>query len=480
MADTAKPVVFQKAQPGRNMGAVTGRSLGYTGLLQYNGFVNEEFLKEMQGEAGMRLLTEMADNHPVIGGFMHAISMIIRKVKWRVEAPTDRPKDREAADFLSTCLDDMDFSWQDTLSEILSFLVYGFSYHEICYKPRDGVKSRYDDNLIGWQKIQCRSQDSLYRWDFDGEGNILGMFQHVNVLLPGNEGGHERYIPMEKAILFRTRNYKNNPHGKSLLRNAAVPYLRQRKIEEVEAIGIERDLAGFPVAYIPGENMQESADANQKAVYQAAQKMIKEIRRDSAEGVVLPSDPYVNNDGTLSNVKQFSIELLTSGGTRQFDTTAIQQRYDARIAMTVLADFMMLGHTEVGARSLGDSKTNIFFLAIMAILEIIAENFNRKPVPTLLAINGFETKETPMLVPGELQEADLIELSEFVKNLAASGMPLFPDQNLENHLREMASLPEASLDEGREVGTGSGDRINDRQERATPRGQPEDDAEPAE
>lgn len=480
MADAVKPVVFDKARPGRLAGAVTSRVIGYTGLNQYSGFVNEEFLKEMQGEAGMRLLTEMADNHPVIGGFLHAISMIIRKVKWRVEAPTDKPKDREAADFISSCLDDMDFSWQDTLSEILSFLVYGFSYHEICYKPRDGVNSRYDDNLIGWQKIQCRSQDTTYRWEFDQEGNILGMYQHVNVLLPGNNTGYERFIPIEKAVLFRTRNYKNNPHGKSIIRNAVVPYLRQRKIEEIEAIGIERDLAGFPVAYLPGENMQESADVQQKAVYNAMQDMVKKIKRDSAEGVVLPSDPYQNADGTLSSVKQFSIELLTSGGARQFDTTAIMQRYDTRIAMTVLADFMMLGHNEVGARSLGDSKTNIFFLAIMAILEIIAENLNRKPVPTLLRINGFETKETPMIVPGELQEADLIELSEFVKNLAASGMPLFPDQNLENHLREMASLPEASLDMAREVGTGSGDRINDRQERATPRGQPEDDAEPEE
>lgn len=58
----------------------------------------------------------------------------------------------------------------------------------------------------------------------------------------------------------------------------------------------------------------------------ALENMVKSIRRDEMEGVVLPAG--------------YELELLSSGGTRQFDTNAIINRYDTRIAMTVLADFI--------------------------------------------------------------------------------------------------------------------------------------------
>jgi len=464
--------ISKKSVPGYNAGAVSAPkgSFGYSGLNQYSGFVNEEFLKEMQGEAGVRLLTEMADNHPVIGGFLYAIFMLVRQVSWTVESPTDRPGDMEAADFVSSCLDDMQFSWQDTLSEILSFLIYGFAFHEICYKPRRGfnrtnpfLSSRYEDNKIGWQKIQGCSQDSLYRWEFDSESNVLGMYQHVitQIATTGDMKPYERYIPMDKAMLFRTRSFKNNPHGKSIIRNAAVPYLRQRKIEEVECIGIERDLAGFPVISVPGEIMQATADDQQKATYAAMVDMVKKIKRDSAEGVVMPSDPYVDAQGSITNLLQYKLELLSANGQRQFDTTAILKNYDARIAMVVLGDFLLLGHNETGARSLGDTKTNMFMIALKAILEIICENFNRKAIPDLLRYNGYDTTETPLLQAQGLDELDLTELANFIRDVAAAGMPLFPDIGLENHLRKISGLPEASLDTARDVGTGSGDRIND-------------------
>lgn len=48
------------------------------------------------------------------------------------------------------------------------------------------------------------------------------------------------------------------------------------------------------------------------------ESMVRRIRRDETEGVVLPHG--------------FELELLSSGGTRQFDTNAIINRYDTRIA----------------------------------------------------------------------------------------------------------------------------------------------------
>jgi hypothetical protein len=434
---------------------------GNSGLKHFSGMVNEEFLKELQGSAGIKLLGEMRDNHPVIGGFMHAIEMLVRNVQWTIEAVSDKPEDVENADFISSCLDDMEVSWQDTISEILSFLVFGFSYHEICYKIRSGpssndplTRSRYKDGKIGWSKIAGRSQDSLYRWDITEDGRIIGMCQHVTEGEVG-KGGYERYIPMAKAMLFRTRSYKNNPHGRSILRNAVVPYIAQRKIEEIERIGIERDLAGFPVLYAPGDIMGPSASTDEKALFNTLKSLVQDVRRDRAEGIVLPSDVFPE-----TGQQMYKLELLSTAGARQFDTTEILSRQDSRIAMVVLADFILLGHSNVGTYSLGESKTDMFAVALGAFLDIIAEEFNRRAIPDLLKLNGRTPDECPMLKHGDLDEMDLMELGQYVSTLAGAGMPLFPDPALEKHLRDVAHLPEPSLDVGREVGTGTGDDMS--------------------
>ena len=54
-------------------------------------------------------------------------------------------------------MDDMQSTWTDTVSEILSFLTYGWSYHEIVYKRRSGEQEtlRRTANMtmvsIGWR-----------------------------------------------------------------------------------------------------------------------------------------------------------------------------------------------------------------------------------------------------------------------------------------------------------------------------------------
>ena len=44
----------------------------------------------------------------------------------------------KAAGFVESCMEDIQSTWVDTISEILSFLTYGWSFHEIVYKRRMG------------------------------------------------------------------------------------------------------------------------------------------------------------------------------------------------------------------------------------------------------------------------------------------------------------------------------------------------------
>ena len=97
-------------------------------------------------------------------------------------------------------------------------------------------------------------------------------------------------IPVEKLLLFRTKSRKGNPEGRSILRNAYRDWYFKRRIQEIEGIGIERDLAGFPVLTAP-ESMDiwNTEDAEMVAARAQAERIVQNIRRDSLEGLVMPA-----------------------------------------------------------------------------------------------------------------------------------------------------------------------------------------------
>lgn len=755
------------------------KEYGAVGQRRYSGIFSEEFLHDLQGKRGIEIYREMADNDDTCGAILYAIETLIRQASWTVQPGGPLDIDQECADFIDSCMHDMQDTWTDTISEILSFLTFGWSYHEIVYKRRTGdsrdprLNSKFSDGLIGWQKLPIRSQETLYRWEYDENDNLTGMTQ-----LPP-----PRYqlatIPIEKALHFRTKSRKNNPEGRSIFRTAyrcfdeeteiltangwmkgteltgdeelatlnpltlvleyerpseihryrhdgemlrfesryidqlvtpnhrmwvrqyhsetygireaadvarsdrfmtcvphndadahdhiipgitinhsarapitvdeqtwaafmgiflsegcayrkesgnrqcviaivqkkpdvceklrallgrlpfhvyehksangvisfeisnlqlyehlkdtkrqtqrGVPgYVRamsragiktflewyalgdgsragsmkqgyrgtqvlmtasermaddlqelallagyasrkrfqrmdtciggkrysggiwyvslgkpmehkasktaqeyhgeiwcpttrngivlirrngkpswsgncwyfKRRIQEIEGMGIERDLAGLPVL-IPPEGF-DIWDANDPAMVQAltnAETIVRNIRRDATEGIVLPFG--------------WTLQLMTSGGRRQFDTNQIIERYDTRIAMTTLADFMLLGHQSVGSFALSDNKTKLFSMALGSYLDIICETFNSQAIPRLIMLNTDHFNgitDYPRLTHGDVESPNLQELGAYIHEMTGCGA-IITDEALEDYLREIANLPERMEDQ---------------------------------
>lgn len=406
--------------------------LGSTGLNRtgWRGQIIEEFLPELSGERARKVYREMRDNDPVVGAIFFVIEMLIRQSTWRVEGP-----DEETVEFTESCMHDMTHTWDDLIAEILSMLTFGYSWHEVVYKRRLGeqkdpnLTSRYNDGKIGWQKIPIRAQDTLSEWVFDETTGDVKAF--VQIAPPTYKSVE---IPMDRSLLFRVGLHKGNPEGRSLLRNAYRPWWFKKRLEEIEGIGIERDLAGLPVI----ERSIEMAGYDTEL-----KKILRNIRRDEQEGLLLPL-AYDENGKKLLEFK-----LMSSPGQRQINISQVIDRYDKRIAMTCLGDFILLGQQAVGSFALASSKTAMFAAAVGAILKSIAEVMNRYAIPRLLALNGWQVKEDqiPRLIPGDLETPDLQELGAYVTALAGAGMPLFPDDNLEEYLRRAANLP-AKPEEG--------------------------------
>lgn len=219
-----------------------------------------------------------------------------------------------------------------------------------------------------------------------------------------------------------------------MLRNAYVPWFYKTRLQEIEAIGVERDLAGLPKVTVPAQWLDGGAtDADQQSLI-AAQKLASDVRQNRQEGIVVPA--LYDQAGN----KMFDFELVSTGGSKQMDTDKIITRYKSEIAQSVLADFLTLGHEGTGSFALAKTKMSLWVSAVEALCRSIADVVNRHAIKKLLDLNSIPYVNPPELVYGTVQDVDLGALGQFITALSGAGL-LSPDEPLENALRAMAGLP---------------------------------------
>lgn len=407
---------------------------GSTGLRRFRGLVDEEFHIDLKGKKGAKAYREMRDNSARVGACLGATEMILRQASWHVEPFSQDAEDLMRAEHVNTCRNDMSQSWPETIAEHLSMLTYGWAYHEIVYKIRGGdvndptMRSRYNDGRIGWRKIPLRSQDSLHEWVLDDPGGVQAMLQ----MAPPDY--RLRRIPIEKALHFRAKSEKNNPEGRSPLRNAYFPWYFAKHMTTIEAMGVERDLTGLPVGWAPAECMDENAPAEMKAAKDAFVELLRDIKRDEQEYALLPYQ--VDERGN----PRWKMELLASPGKRQHDTGAIIERHNGDIATTILYDLVLMGQPNQ-IKYQGKDMPSIFAVALAGWLDTITEIYNTHAIPRLMRLNGWPTDRLPRLAHGDVEVPDLAALGDYLTKLSGAGMPLFPNPALEEHLLRVAKLP---------------------------------------
>lgn len=438
-ADATAPN-FAKASP---RGAAF-RRYGISGLRYFGGTVNEEFIRELSGKRAVRVYREMYDNDPVIGASFSAIEQAIKRVTWQVASShttNDSQSADRAANFLMECMLDMRHSWDDMMSEIVTFLIYGWALLEMTLKVRNGesrnpdLSSRFTDGRIGFREISLRMQRSLESWKFDDYGNATAMFQQAQPTFTLNE------IQLKKCLLFRTKAVGNNPEGRSIQRNAYRPWFFKKTLEEIEAVGVERDLIGMPILTGP-EGFDIETHERSAEIKADVDELLGQLRRDARDGVYL-------NDGWV-------LSLLGQGShtRRQFDTDRLINRYDKRIALSVLTHAILLGSDRVGSFALSRTHTDDFFkVAIQGYLQTIASVFNRKMVPFLFRYytdGSVGPAEYPELVPGKVSGPSLKEVADYIKAVGGAGF-FNADEDLRSGL-ERDLLRHLGLEEAEMIG----------------------------
>ena len=425
-------------------------TLGVAGDNTHNGQIRaDEFLPELRGKKAIRKYREMRDNDSTVGAVMYSVEQILRDVDLHVTPVDDSDAAKAEADFVKSVLDDMDHTLDDHIAEALSFLSYGFGWFEVIYKRRVGPNersdkkhSKYTDGRIGVRKIAARAPWTINRFDVDQKtGDVLGIEQSVGLMASKN------YIPVNKSLYYRTTSINGDPSGRSILRNAYTSYEYLNNLQAIEAIAVERELAGIPVARIPAEYLSGDASSAQSGFVHNLQQILRDVKFNEQGYIILPSDTYPDKDGAPSSTRLVDIELMASNGKRNIDINPIVSRYQHDIARSVLSEFLLLGSSG-GSYALSKSKTDLFLRALESYIQAIVDVLNKQLVERLWQLNGLNYDLMPTIEAGDVAPHDLREVAAFLRNLNGANIDVSSHPEVIQDLMDIAELnydPEAGV-----------------------------------
>lgn len=431
-AEPAEPITVEKAAAPK----APQNAMGVIGLRTSSGFVEEEFLRELRWPQAGAVYQEMSSNNAVIGACLYLIETMIRKAKWKVKPASTDPGDIEAAAFIESCMFDMaEQTWDDFICEVLSMLPFGFSFHEVVYKVRRGplekdlkFRSNFTDGKVGWQCLPIRSQSTLSEWVVDEATGKPIAFKQDPSLTGGSAPTQD--IPIEGNLLFKTKASRGNPEGWSILRRAYRSWYFQKYIEELEGIGIERNLAGIPVLQpAPEVNLFDPYNPDMVKMLGWSQQLVNDLRQDRNHGIVLPAE--------------WALKLMgTEGAGKSMDTDTIIRRHENRMAMSLLSDVVMMGGDRTGSFALAETKQGLLVASLQTIINGIAATLNNAAVPRLFALNNMTVEKLPKIAADDLIPTTVTEVALLLRSMK---IDVTRNQKLFNFLLSLIQAPE--LDE---------------------------------
>ncbi len=381
--------------------------LGETGTQIYGGLISgEDHVPELTGSSALDIYEKMRKSDGVIGASLLACELPIRAAKFYVEPASNDKQDIDIAEFIEyNLLKGMTITWDDFLRQALLELPFGFSVFEKVFIPMQ----YQGKTLIGWKKFAPRLPLTIYKWETEDGGD------GITQMLPD---GRRVSIPIEKLLIFTNRKEGDNWLGTSILRTSYRSWYIKQNLEKINAIAIERQGIGIPVANLP-QNATKTDE-------ERAEKILSNLRSNQKAHLLIPFG--------------WQIGLLDMKGTSVIDPTPTINRLNREIFYSVLAQFLDLGSQPNGSRALSTDQSTIFHNNLQAYARQICDVINNYAIKQLVDMN-WDVKDYPTLKYTRIGKVDLTEITSAIQRLAMSGA-LTPDKGLEDYMRDAMNLPE--------------------------------------
>ena len=434
MAARKKPVtkaVSPLDQPERfRLGEV-----GALALRVFNGVTQDELRRELNWPNSITTYKQMSD-HSAINAPLTLFSNIIAKATWIYKPPENATEEeKNQVKIINQMMGDMEHSWGDFIQDVLSSNVFGFCVNEKVYRKRHKANgSMYDDGIIGWKKLPIRVQESISKFIFSEDGNdVIGVQQNLSAI----NDIYNRFsrksnlinIPRSKFLLFRTGKHRGDPFGKSPLRDAYLAWRFLTQLEELEALGVAKDLNGIPVLRLPPQVLSADGSPENQDQRLYFENAIRNLQVGEQMGIILPA-LYDEQGKSL-----YDIELLSTDGKKNFDLNKIKEYYRSLIFISLFADILLQGVTNTGSFALGSIKNSLSGAYAERLISNIAEVIQNDLIRQTYELNSWPTERMGKLDFDNLDNTDVESLSKYLQRVASVGL-LEKDRAVLNAVRQ--------------------------------------------
>jgi len=394
-------------RPGEGL---VSQVIGTAGLQNLGGRIQEEYDRLLTNWSdAIDFYLEMRDDI-TLSTLMSAMTLPLLAAEFDVEAASDSLVDVAARDWLWDAMNNMhQQSWRSHVQDMLEAPSFGWSLAEIVLQKRK-------DGRLWIRNLDPRGQETLNRWWFDEFDHTVAFEQR------DPDTGRIAKIPMEKAVHMTFGGRKGNPQGRGMFRVLFRTWRFIKNLENLEGIGLERNVGGMPIATLPPEPLSEG-DLTK------LQDALTNLRMDEALSLIVPDglsiDPYTG-----------SINMAPMG--------VVIDRKKKEILMLGFAQFIMLGMSQVGTQALVKGSQDFFTLGLEAIQQQMLESWNGQLVPFLFRFNEFSfpgMTDFPKItweMPGKADIGAILS----AYNIAITSQAMNATRQDEEHFRGIMDLPD--------------------------------------
>lgn len=376
---------------------------------------------------------------------------------WRVVPRQDSAKSKQAADFVTWCLKNMDSGTVRQMARsAATFNEYGFSILEkvftlvnegkyagkykikkLASRPQASLDSSEPFTFVdGGKEIRSINQNPSY---FKNSSGVMQMFY------PDLSDRGKIEIPVNKCLVFAYNATESNPFGESPLMGCYKAWREKILIQNYEVVAAAKDLGGIVELKIPSDVLNKAAlDPSS-----AEAEFVTGLMRDAANAhageqsfFMLPSDVEAGHELYKMTLKG------VEGGGKQIDTTKLINVRHKAILDCLGAGFLNLGNDGVGSYALSEGKQSLHAHYVERDVDVIVEKINTDLIPQLLALNSIylEDEDMPRFEAGEIEETDLNTFSAAVQRMGATGF-LPRNREVINHILNVIGVDWKITDE---------------------------------
>ena len=384
------------------------QALGSSGLQLQSGVITEEFNQELRAYSRRFQFFREMTKDATIATLLDCIKLPLLASEFTVAAASEEAGDVFLRDFIHACLHGMyRQSWTSHVRDCLEALDFGYAISEIVLEKRA-------DGYLYLRNLEPRGQETLERWEHDPKVGFVAFTQRNPV------DGATATIPMDKLVHVTYRGRKGNPEGESFLRPLYRTYKLKKEFEIFEAISVERDVGGMPVAEVP-ENVNHS-----DPVWEKFDRSLEGLRRDTISYLRPPP----------------GVKVAAYRGNPGVDVGAILEKLKMDIFFRGFAQFLTLGTTGTGTQALVQGDIDFFHLGLISIQQELLEAWNKQLVPYLLFANGVEpgTVRPPRIQWADPGHVNMKTALESYKLGVEAGL-YAPNDADEDYMRIIHDLP---------------------------------------